>query len=217
MKQAFKKIGLICTLLVFMPFVSSLLLQFNQAQSQQTSFRNTPEPERIDEEILKPSNWIARGGCWDFSNNIISAQAIVGSCKLYYSKAIYKDFTLEVKLNKLAESGAFGLLIRYDEQKDEGYTYSLFPSSGYFFATIGGGDYPHSFSSAPVPFMNKGLNTWNTLKIVCQGAKFDLYLNGQFLSTITDSAYSSGRIGLTIGGDPRQRALFEIISLIVLQ
>jgi len=215
MKQAFKKIGLICILLVFLPFISSLSLQFNQKQSQQTNLHKASEFEIIDEETFKSSNWIARGGCWSFSKNIISAQAIVGSCKLYYSKAIYKDFTLEVNLNKLAESGGFGLLIRYDEQKDEGYAFTLLPSSGYWFAKIIGGKDQPSLSAAPVPFMNKGVNVWNTLKIVCKGAKFDLYLNYKFLSTITDSAYSSGRIGLTIGGDPRQRALFEIVSLTI--
>jgi len=215
MKQAFKKIGLICSVLVFIPLISSFFMKFNQMQSQKLNLQTTTTSIKIDKEIFRPSNWIARGGCWDFSKNIINAQAIVGSCKLYYSKAIYKDFTLEVKLNKLAESGGFGLLIRYDEQKDEGYTFGLLPSSGYWFAKIiGGNDHP-SLSSAPVPFMNKGVNTWNTLKVLCQGAKFDLYLNGEFLSTITDSAYSSGRIGLTIGGDPRQLALFEIVSLTI--
>lgn len=216
MKQAFNKIGLICTLLVFIPFISSLSLQLNQQQSPKLNVQTKMTSITTDEEIFKPSNWIARGGCWEFSNNIISARGTVGSCKFYYSKADYKDFSLEVKVNKLAETGGLGLLVRYDEQKDEGYIFGILPSSGYWFAKIIGDNDRPALSAAPVPFINNGLNVWNTLKIVCHGAKFDLYLNGDFISSITDGTYISGRIGLIIGGDPRQRASFEIVSFTIL-
>lgn len=118
MKRAFKKNGLICTMLGLLLLIANLPLHVKQQQSQLTNTQNQTAPRKIDESLFQPSNWLVRGGCWDFAKNIISARAIVGSCNLYYNKTVYQDFTFEARLNKLAETGGFGLLIRYDEQKD---------------------------------------------------------------------------------------------------
>jgi hypothetical protein len=61
--------------------------------------------------------------------------------------------------------------------------------------------------------MNKGTNVWNTIKIICKGPEFEMYMNNQYLTTVIDYIYSAGRVGFFVGGDPRQKAIFEIISL----
>jgi hypothetical protein len=38
-------------------------------------------------------------------------------------------------------------------------------------------------------------------------------MNNQYLTTVIDHTYFAGRVGFFVGGDPRQKAIFEIISL----
>ncbi len=163
---------------------------------------------------LNPIAWVARGGCWSISGKIIAAQGVhtFGRGIFYYEKTTFADFVFEVKLNKLEEGGPFGLLIRYDEKKKEGYTYLLFPHGAYRWAIIRG-EPDYSLFQEPAVGMNNDVNVWNTIKIVCRGARFDLYMNDQLLTSITDHTFSSGRAGFFIASDPRQKALFEIVTL----
>jgi len=171
------------------------------------------DTSRLLKEIYKPTNWIARGGCWDFSKRIITAQAYIGCCRAYYARRTFKDCTFEVRLNKLAEDGSTGLLLRYNEATNEGYIFELWPHGGHMFAIFKGDKRYALQRTTPVIVMKRGYNTWNTVKIVCTGPEFAIFINGSHVDTVTDHTYSSGRVGLRVHGDPRQRAKFEILSL----
>lgn len=211
MKRPSRKIGLICTVLVFMPFFSSL--QFYQQQSQKAITQNTTASTKNEEELFSPSNWIARGGCWDFSNKIFFSQGYRGGNNAFYKKQNYANFTYEVKVMKLAEDGPLGIIFRFDDAKVAGYTFAVYPHGAYFLAkSFRGKDmYLHLGTTA---YLNEEMNTWNTLKIVVRGAKFDCYINGNFLVSVIDHSYSVGKVGLANSGDPRQLAKFEVISLV---
>lgn len=213
MKQAFKNIVLICTMLVFIPFISYLPMQINQKQFEPTNVRNTAEAERLHPEILKPSNWIARGGCWDFSSKIFFSRGYRGGNIAYYKKQDYKNFTYEVKVMKIAEDGPLGIIFRYDDARDEGYVFAFMPHGEYFLSTFIGQSNVYLKKGATA-HLNEEMNTWNTLKIVVNGAKFDCYINDSFLVSVTDQTYSVGKIGLYNSPDPRQIAKFEVISLV---
>jgi hypothetical protein len=165
-------------------------------------------------EVMVPADWVARGGCWSFSGKIIAAQGVYvrGLDIFYYNKSAFTDFVFEVRLNKLAEDGPFGLLIRYDEKTKESYTFLLFPHGDYGVYLLKN-ERDSSLFGEPATNMNKGTNVWNTIKIVCRGARFDLYMNDHQLTSITDHTYASGRVGFFLGSDPRQKALFEIVTL----
>jgi hypothetical protein len=182
--------------------------------AQQETRGQKPDTQRNLAKILVPSDWVARGGGWSFSGKIIAAQGThtLGRGMLYYNKRIFADFVFEVRLNKLAEDGAFGLVLRYNEKTKEGYTYLLFPHGGYKLAIIKG-EPDYSLFEEPAIGMNKDNNVWNTIKIVCRGAQFDLYMNDHRLPSITNHAYASGRVGFFLASDPRQKALFEIVTL----
>lgn len=213
MKRAFKKIGWIGTALVFMPFIASLPWQVNQQQSQQTNVHNTAKAERLDPEIFNPSNWIVRGGCWDFSHKIFFSQGYRGGNNAYYKKHDYRNFTYEVKVMKLAEDGPLGIIFRYDDARVAGYTFAVYPHGGYFLARSFRGKDMY-LTLGTTAYLNEEMNTWNTLKIVVRGAKFDCYINGNFLVSVIDRSYSIGKVGLGNSGDPRQLARFEVISLV---
>jgi hypothetical protein len=182
--------------------------------AQQETHGQKPDTQHNLAKFLAPLDWVARGGCWSLSGKIIAAQGThtFGLGILYYNKRTFADFVFEARLNKLAEDGSFGLLIRYDEKKKEGYAYQLLPHSGYGFYVITN-ELDSALFSEPAPNMNKDNNVWNTIKIVCRGAKFDLYMNDHRLTSITDHAFASGRVGFFFGSDPRQKALFEIVTL----
>ncbi|MDW7679603.1 MAG: family 16 glycoside hydrolase [bacterium] len=166
-----------------------------------------------EKEIINPKNWIARGGCWDFSDKIFFSQGYRGGNKAYYKKQDYKNFTLEVKVMKLAEDGPLGIVFRYDDAKDNGYIFAVFPHGEYFISKLIG-QTDEYLQLGETAYLNEEINTWNTLKVVAAGAKFDCYINGNFLSSVTDHSFSTGKIGLWNSGDPRQLAKFEIISIV---
>lgn len=182
--------------------------------AQQENRSQKPETQHDLAEFFVPADWVAQGACWSFSGKIFAAQGVHTLSRgiIYYNKRIFADFVFEVRLNKLAEGGGFGLLIRYDEKRKQGYTYLLFPHGGYRFDVIKN-ERDSTLFSEPATNMNKDTNAWNTIKIVCRGARFDLYMNGHWLTSLTDHAYASGRVGFFLGGDPRQKALFEIVAL----
>lgn len=213
MKDAFNEIGVIGIVLIFLPIIASLSGQINQKQSQQPNAHVSAAAERLDPEIFDPANWIARGGCWDFSKKIFFSQGYRGGNNAYYKKQNYRDFIYEVKVMKLAEDGPLGIIFRFDDAKVAGYTFAVYPHGAYFLATSFRGKdmYLHLGTTA---YLNEEMNTWNTLKIVVRGAKFDCYINGNFLVSVTDHSYSTGKVGLANSGDPRQLAKFEVISLV---
>ena len=47
------------------------------------------------------------------------------------------------------------------------------------------------------PAIKTALGQANLVAVVAYGGSFDLYVNGQQLITVSDSAYSSGQIGVT--------------------
>lgn len=215
MKQAFKKKGLICIVLVFIPITTSFLpLQFSQRQFQKSTSQNKPESPKTDEEIFKPSNWIARGGCWDFSKKIIAGRGVGQRPIAYFKKESYTDFEFEIRLRLLTdEDGSYGMLFRFDEKKDVGYIFGVWPNGSYEFARLedcfgcqtGGGQ---------AVYLKDQLKTWNRLKVVAKGTKFDLYINDNLLVTIEDSSFKAGKVGLYLGHDARSILEYEVLSLV---
>ena len=165
----------------------------------------------LDSLYINPEDWSARGGNWDFSRKIIKATGFIGHNKAYYKRRVYNDFIYEVKYCKIAEDGTLGILFRYNEKKDEGYLLHFWPHGGCNFELIKGGQTRLRKVNVSQPIHQIiGTNVWNTLKIIAHGSKFEIYLNSYLLDTILDSQFSSGSVGLYVGGDPRQVALFEV-------
>lgn len=213
MKRALKKIDLICTLLVFLPFISSLLLQFNQQQSQKPNIQDKTPSTKINEEIFKPSNWIARGGCWDFSKKIITARGVGYHPIAYFKKGSYTDFEFEIRLRLLTdEDGSYGMVFRFDEKKDVGYIFAVWPNGSYSFSRFDDGFF-HRTGGGQATYLKDQLKTWNRLKVIARGTKFDLYINGNLLIMMEDNSFKSGKVGLYLGHGPTSILEYEILSL----
>jgi len=214
MKQAFTKICLICTVLVFMPFIASLPLPFNQRQLQKSNAQNKPDSPKSDEEIFDPLNWIARGGVWDFSKKIIVAQGMGQRPIAYFKQKSFTDFTFEIRLRLLSdEDGSYGVAFRFDEKKDVGYIFGVWPHGGYEFARLEEG-FGHQTGGGQAVYLKDQLRTWNRLKVVGKGPKFDLYINDNLLVTMEDDSFKSGKVGFYLGHDARSILEYEVLSLV---
>ena len=167
-----------------------------------------------DSSINIADNWSVMCGYWDFCGKVIKAIGFIGYNKAYYNQVVYINFIYEVKICKITEDGTFGLLFRYNERKDEGYVLYFWPHGGCSFNIIKGGQTRVRRIEINQPMHQIiGTNVWNTVKIIAHGSKFEIYLNGYLLDTIKDTQYTSGRIGLYLGGDPLQKAMFEITTI----
>ena len=212
MKQAFKNIGLICTVLIFLPFFSSL--QFYQQQSQKTITQNKTASTKNEAELFNPSSWIARGGVWDFSKKIITAQGMGQRPIAYFKHRSFTDFTFEIRLRLLTdENGSYGVAFRFDEKKDVGYIFGVWPHGGYEFAQLEEG-FGYQTGGGQAVYLRDRLKTWNRLKVVGKGAKFDLYINDNLLVTIEDHSFKSGKVGFYLGHDARSILEYEVLSLV---
>ncbi len=170
--------------------------------------------------FLDQKNWQVRGGSWDFSKKIFKAQGYLGHNKAWFKDSVFSDFIYEVRLKKLDQNGSFGVLFGYAEELDEGYLFCIWPYGGHELQKIKGGQvmlkrFIASDLKNQVKGLHiiKGLNVWNTFKIVASGSHIDFYINGHLTCVVNEKNYKSGRLGLYVGGDPKQRALFEILTL----
>ena len=158
------------------------------------------------------SGWIAYGCYWDLSDSIFFAQGFFPVAKAYYDACSFRNFTFEVRMAKLAEDGAIGLLFRYNEKRDEGYQIHLWPHGGFAVAKFQG-PRKRDFASGPPSHFNRELSTWNTVKVVGRDERFDFFINGFHVCTASDPEYSEGKLGLLMPGDARQRAKFQVVRM----
>ncbi len=49
--------------------------------------------------------------------------------------------------------------------------------------------------------IHTGLNQANTVTVIAQGSEFDMYINGQYVLTVNDHAYSQGSIAVGVSDD----------------
>ncbi|MBN1482268.1 hypothetical protein EH223_08620 [candidate division KSB1 bacterium] len=155
--------------------------------------------------------WEAHGGCWEIKDSIIYGRGDWGYCKFLYSKTL-TDFIIKVRLAKVEESGGYSVLFRYDDNKDCGYHLLLFPFSTVTFSKLRSDVHEYLFPGNSV-YWQQGLNVWNTITIESSETSFDIYVNDHHLFTLKDSEFTSGKLGLSVGGDPRQKAKFEILEI----
>ena len=158
-------------------------------------------------------NWVGRSGYWEFTDEVIRGQGFMGFNKSYYSEEIFTDFIYEVKINKLSEDGNFGLLFRYDEKSDDGYSIQFWPHGGCIFVIADGAIEKKKIKINQPLNQLIGTNIWNTVKIIGIGSRFEIYLNNHLFDIILDYTFTKGRLGLVIKDDPRQIATFKVLKM----
>jgi hypothetical protein len=109
----------------------------------------------------------------------------------------FTDFVLEVetKLIDGTDNNWHGVVCRY---QDEGnyYVFGISADGYYYISRFIDYDQVGLAGSTPSSYINQGWDVVNSIYIECIGNKLKLSANGHTLASVTDSTFSSGKIGL---------------------
>jgi hypothetical protein len=115
----------------------------------------------------------------------------------HYSTA-FSNFSFQADVKKVQGNvnTPAGILFRSTGIFDNTYAFRLDTDGNYLIGKRAGGTaaliVPSTYSSA----INKGLNVWNTLKVVCHGSMIQFYINDKVVNVIEDSSFSGGQVGV---------------------
>ena len=125
---------------------------------------------------------------------------------------IYTDFILEVDAGQVSGSdkNLYGLIFRY--QDSDNYYALLVSSEGRYGLvkllasrwTFLEGDYIAS------PYIKKGSST-NHLQVIAQGSQITVLINGQQVTSISDTSFAKGQVGIAFGSfdEPNVHVRFD--------
>jgi hypothetical protein len=113
----------------------------------------------------------------------------------------FTDVRINVTTSKLSgpEDDIYGILCRWRDSNN--YYFMVISSDGYYGigkVTNGNQSLLGNEKMPPSDVINQGLTT-NHLQADCLGDELSLYVNGQHLATVNDSAFESGDVGLLAG------------------
>lgn len=171
-------------------------------------------PPVMDDPLSGPNhfgwdNYTGQGGntrCF-FSNGQLHSVAEPGYFSPCYAKATnYQDFVLRVKMTIISGHSG-GLVFRADSTNDKGYQFRISTDGTYILNRIlldqqgniqSNGLTVTRGSSASIQM---GANQTNQLAILTQGQTIALFINGKYVTNMTNSTYQSGQIGIYVDSD----------------
>jgi hypothetical protein len=129
----------------------------------------------------------------------------------------FDDFTLEVDASQVEgpDDNSYGVCVRYQQ---EGGFYRFNVSGDNFYSVgkyiVADKEWIDLTNWEQSLHINPGRNT-NHLKVVCRGARFSFYVNGQHLIDVVDTSFASGDIGLFAStyDKPGSRVLFDNLKV----
>ncbi len=125
----------------------------------------------------------------------------------------FTDFSMQVDVRIESETSEYhGLLFR-EQDGENFYTFRITPDGYYEFDVWKTGDRSYETILGPLAsdHILKGAGKTNQLKVIANGQTFELYINDNFVGSITDDTFASGRVGLlscTCDGSSNASATF---------
>jgi len=155
-----------------------------------------------DDFNIASSNWVDDGsGRWSVTGGAYVMTGVRNQtwAVSLYDTAIYSDFTYASRMRRISGEGYSlgGLALRANSQ-NEGYRFVIALPDFYSLweGELTGGSEVRIIGWTRSAAINGQLGAWNTLKVEVSGEIIKLYMNGVLLNTVTDSSYSSGKVGL---------------------
>lgn len=152
--------------------------------------------------LVKEWDWTA----WDFN----------------YMKGLFTDFTLEIDATLVAGSNqsAYGLIFRVPITYDVPIIYDFYRflvnGNGYYLiGTRTNGQWTVLRDWTRSEFIEEGYST-NHLKIICKGSQIEAYVNGHYLTTVTDESFVNGRVGVIVDTpEPNTHVTFDNLKVYI--
>jgi len=131
------------------------------------------------------------------------------------SHGSYFRLAMEVTVVAEGQAGEAALLFR-KEGENQFYAFSVSTDGRYRLRKMfqsGADGWETLLDWSESPHLETGVAA-NRLQVVCMGSEMSLYANGQYLTTVRDSSYAGGQIGLAVGTfADEDRALFYFDDL----
>src|SRR5437868_15297413 len=104
-----------------------------------------------------------------------------------------------------------GIVFRVDSTNTLFYYFRIGIDGTYALDVYTGNGSPNTLSSTSSSSIMTGVQASNQLTVVARDNSLYLYVNGQYITTVTDSTYSAGEIGVFAGSftDPTAHATFN--------
>ena len=176
----------------------------------------TGDPPAADSNILfqddfsNPSSGWDRAdwddGSADYSDGVYRIHVKVSSYDIWANPGQYFEGDVRVEADATKVGGEddndYGLICRYSGSPESpSYYFSIISSDGYAVigkTTDGASEYISTELMALSDAIKQGSST-NHLRLDCVGSTLTLYVNGQEVATINDSAFTGGDVGLMAG------------------
>lgn len=114
----------------------------------------------------------------------------------------FGDFAYQVKVT-IIQGTLGGIAFRVDAINQKLYLFGISPDGLYALVyaagSAGGLANEKLLASANSPAIVTGLNQQNTLTVIARGSSIYLYINKQYVTTLTDSSSTIGAIGMLAG------------------
>jgi len=110
----------------------------------------------------------------------------------------FGDFAFQVQM-EIIRGDYGGMFFRANSSGTDYYTLTVYQSGRYSFDVYMNNNYLKTVSNASSPAFKTGLNQANLITVIARGSNFYLYMNGQFVTRVSDTSYSAGQIGLLAG------------------
>lgn len=150
--------------------------------------------------LVKEWNWTA----WDFN----------------YLKGPFTDFTVEIDATPVTgtNQSGYGLIFRVPITYEVPIVYDFYRflvnGNGYYLiGTRTDGEWTILKDWTKSEFIKEGYTT-NHLKVICKGSLIEVYVNGNYLTTVTDDAFANGRVGVIVDTpEPNTHVVFDNLKV----
>lgn len=130
----------------------------------------------------------------------VSPTATANTVDCFAPATDFSDFAFQVQVN-IIKGDQGGLIFRADLSTTPIRSYLFAIDQHGLYALVafqGGGNNNKVVSNGPSSAINTGLNRTNLLTVIARGNKFYLYVNKQFITSVSDSTFKSGTVGLSV-------------------
>ncbi|MBA2394523.1 MAG: hypothetical protein H0V70_17475 [Ktedonobacteraceae bacterium] len=111
----------------------------------------------------------------------------------------FSNFVYQVQVTlDQGDQAQVGMLFQVDSTNKAYYFFSIGSDGSYKLALYNSSDQVNNLSSGTSPAITTGLGQSNQLSILAKNGSYYLYANGQYLTTVTNTSLSSGKIGLAV-------------------
>jgi hypothetical protein len=154
--------------------------------------------ENFDDGVA--NNWVADvSGVWSVSTGQYNMTGIAASQNRssYYNKTV-DNFSYQADMMRSSGSLSFAqsLIFRSDGSFQNGYVFSIGATNSYIIYKRVNGTTIYLKNWTTSSAINTGFNSWNTLRVECDGSDMQFYINNTIVGSFTDTQYSNGFVGL---------------------